>query len=117
MGKIPCLDCNEPFEVHLGIELNEAVACTACGSDFVIVAVEPLEIEWSYEDYIDYDYDENEWDDDDNDEEDGEDKWDDEEWSMEVWNQQFAKKRVSQQNKELSVSKQGQKQPRYQDAG
>lgn len=114
MGKIPCLDCNEPFDIPVGVELDASVACEACGSDFVIVAVEPLEIEWSYDDYADYDYDEDEW----NDDDDFDDDWDEEERSNELWNEQFAKnkKRVTQQDKELSAIKRGQVQPRVQDA-
>lgn len=116
MGKIPCLDCNEPFEIPAGVALDTSVSCDACGSNFVIIAVEPLEIEWSYDDYSDYDYDEDEWDEDEDEEFD--DEWDAEEWSNELWNEQFAKnkKRVTQQDKELSAAKKGQTQPRIQNA-
>lgn len=113
MGKIPCLDCNEPFEVYSDKEVDDTVVCEACGSDFVIVATEPLEIEWSYEDYSDYEYDEDEWEEDDDQEDD--DEWEKDELSTELWNQQFSKrKRVSLRDKELDAARRGQKQPRFQ---
>ena len=115
MGKIPCLDCKETFDISVDKEIDDTIECQACGSDFVIVAVSPLEIEWSYHDYNDYEYDDN--DDDDENEDEFDDEWDEDERNAELWNQQFAKrKRVSQLDKEMNEAKRWSHQLRFQES-
>ena len=67
---VRCLECRAEIKVSREAELDDVIVCKRCGTRFVVVDLEPIEI-----DYEDDEEEEEVWDDD----EDWEDDWGDDE--------------------------------------
>jgi lysine biosynthesis protein LysW len=66
-----CPDCGAAIFFDGRPELDDEVVCDECESSLIVVRLNPLKLDWAYDDdHDDGDYDD--WDDDD-----GDDNWDD----------------------------------------
>ena len=59
MPHVFCLDCDRKIMLHTDISVGDQVACSSCDSEFQIIGLSPIEIEWLYDDYDDDDYSDN----------------------------------------------------------
>jgi alpha-aminoadipate carrier protein LysW len=59
MAIATCVECDEEIELSGRLQLGQMVLCDSCGARLEIVSVNPLEVDWAYED----DEDDDDWDD------------------------------------------------------
>lgn len=59
---VRCLDCRAEIKVGREFELDAIVVCKRCGSRFVVIDLDPVEID--YVDDDDEDFEDDDWDDD-----------------------------------------------------
>ena len=61
--RVECLDCGEAIYIRRNPTIGNIVTCDSCDSQFEIVELEPIMIDWPYD--YEYDDDENIYDEDD----------------------------------------------------
>ncbi|MCA9921092.1 MAG: hypothetical protein KC419_00820 [Anaerolineales bacterium] len=69
-----CVDCNKVITFKTTPRLDQTVVCSHCDAMLAVVGLNPIELDWAYDD----DFDDDDFDDDDFDYEDYEDYDDDE---------------------------------------
>lgn len=85
MAIATCIECDEEIEINGRPKLGQKVTCPNCGAELEIASINPLELDWAYEeeddddDWDDDDFDDDEFTDDD-DLEDDDDFDDDDDW-------------------------------------
>ena len=52
---VTCLDCDRKLHTGVRAEVGDFITCPSCDSEFEVVSVKPIRIEWAY--FDDYDYD------------------------------------------------------------
>jgi alpha-aminoadipate carrier protein LysW len=75
---VSCLDCERTFELSFQPVEGQIITCPNCDAELEVINVQPLELDFYYEDW---DEDDEDWDGDedwDNDEDWEDDSWDDE---------------------------------------
>lgn len=45
-----CPECDEPVRVRGKATLGQQVTCPNCGTQLEVISLEPLELDWAYED-------------------------------------------------------------------
>jgi hypothetical protein len=74
-----CPDCEEGISVGPRPRIGQRVTCPHCNAELEVVEINPLELDWAFED-TDTDYDEeDEWEEEDWGEEEDVEDWEDEE--------------------------------------
>ncbi|RMD59018.1 lysine biosynthesis protein LysW [Candidatus Parcubacteria bacterium] len=58
--KAECISCGERFEVGAHPHLGDLVTCPVCDALLEVVQLEPLELDWPYEEDEDFDDEEDE---------------------------------------------------------
>lgn len=56
---VVCLNCEGEIEIGRNPKVGQYVDCDNCDMEFRIVSINPIEIEWPYEDdddFVDYDF-------------------------------------------------------------
>jgi lysine biosynthesis protein LysW len=48
MSTTPCLDCGRSIYLENRIEEGQLVTCRHCGTQFEIINLEPVELDWVY---------------------------------------------------------------------
>jgi len=48
---VECPDCGEDISIAKPIELGKRVKCPECDADLEVIGVDPVELDWVYEDY------------------------------------------------------------------
>lgn len=61
MALATCIECDEEIEINGRPRLGQKVTCPNCGAELEVASINPLELDWAYED----DADDEDWDDDD----------------------------------------------------
>ena len=62
----PCPDCGEMVRVGSRPKEGLRFTCSNCGASLEIINLEPLELDWAYDDFEpDWESDEDEWDEED----------------------------------------------------
>lgn len=76
-----CPECGAAVFVD-NPELDDEVVCEECDSELIVVKLNPLKLDWAYEeDDDDWDDDDDDWDDDEEEEEEDDDSWEnDSDW-------------------------------------
>lgn len=63
--KARCPDCEEVIKPHSKVRLGQRIFCPECGTELVVVGLNPLEFDWAIddddEDFDDFD-DDDDWD-------------------------------------------------------
>lgn len=59
MAVATCIECDEEIEISGRLRLGQKVICPNCAASLEIASLNPLELDWAYED------DNDDWDDDD----------------------------------------------------
>ena len=49
MASTYCLDCDGLISINPRFVLGQKVTCPHCDSDFEVISVEPLELDWAYD--------------------------------------------------------------------
>jgi hypothetical protein len=80
MTKTYCLDCEEPIRLAMPLRVGQRITCDNCGTEMEVVETTPLELDWAFDDPIEWEEDGEEWDDEDDDDWDDDEDWDDEDW-------------------------------------
>jgi alpha-aminoadipate carrier protein LysW len=82
MGRVYCPDCDEKIVLNPDVELGLRFVCPNCDVELEVISVDPLEIDWAYDDSWDEDeeYDDEEDDDEEYDDDDDDDDEEDEDW-------------------------------------
>lgn len=52
-----CPACGATLTFTSGLKLNKAVVCSECDAELEVASVEPLVLDWAFDDDEDYDYD------------------------------------------------------------
>jgi alpha-aminoadipate carrier protein LysW len=52
-----CIDCGSQFGVMAPIEVGMRLDCPQCGAELEVISVDPIELDWAYDEYED-NYDE-----------------------------------------------------------
>jgi lysine biosynthesis protein LysW len=52
-----CIDCDKRIPFKKEPRLDETVICPHCDAMLMVVELNPIELDWAYEDDDDYDYD------------------------------------------------------------
>jgi alpha-aminoadipate/glutamate carrier protein LysW len=50
MAIVSCVECDEELEINGSPRLGQKVACPNCGASLEVASVNPLELDWAYED-------------------------------------------------------------------
>lgn len=50
MAIVSCVECDEELEINGSPRLGQKVACPNCGAALEVASVNPLELDWAYED-------------------------------------------------------------------
>jgi hypothetical protein len=72
---VTCLDCERPFELGFQPVEGQIISCPNCDAELEVINVQPLELDFYYEDWEDEDWEDEDWED--------EDWEDDEDWEEE----------------------------------
>ena len=72
---VACLECDRPIRLPFAPDFGQIVTCPSCQAQFEVIGLDPLELDFHFEDWEEES--EEEWDEDEDWEED--DDWDDEE--------------------------------------
>ncbi|GIV77857.1 hypothetical protein FKZ61_001635 [Litorilinea aerophila] len=73
MATARCIECDEEIELGTRVRLGLQVTCENCGAELEVVSVNPLELDWAYEE-------DEEWDEDEDEEYDDDDDFDDDDY-------------------------------------
>ena len=73
-SKAFCPACDEAITLQGNPKVGQRLRCPSCDTEIEVIDVNPVELDWAYEDEDDF-YDD--WDDEDSDED---DDWDDDDW-------------------------------------
>lgn len=83
-SKAFCPACDEAITIQEKPKIGHRLRCPSCDTEIEVIDVNPVELDWAYEDEDDFyddweeesdkDWDEDDWDDDD---------WDDDDWDEE----------------------------------
>lgn len=57
---VKCLDCEVPIELSFQPVEGQIITCPDCEAELEVISVEPLELDFYYEDWDDDDWDEDE---------------------------------------------------------
>ncbi|KAA3665189.1 MAG: hypothetical protein DWQ04_01855 [Chloroflexi bacterium] len=60
-----CIDCDKRIPFKKMPRLDETVVCPHCDAMLMVVELNPIELDWAYEDDDDDDFDDDDFDDDD----------------------------------------------------
>ena len=50
MAIVSCVECDEELEINGSPRLGQKVVCPNCGAALEVASVNPLELDWAYED-------------------------------------------------------------------
>ncbi|MFP4395955.1 MAG: hypothetical protein ACLFTI_11885 [Anaerolineales bacterium] len=73
-SKAFCPACDEAITIQGNPKVGQRLRCPSCDTEIEVIDVNPVELDWAYEDEDDFYED---WDDEDSDED---DDWDDDDW-------------------------------------
>ena len=64
---VKCLECEADIKVDDDVDVDDPLVCEKCGTRFVVVEVDPLEIDYADDDeeWEDEDWEDDDWDDED----------------------------------------------------
>lgn len=48
MITVYCIDCEQPIRLESRPVEGEILLCSNCGTDFEVISVEPIELDWAY---------------------------------------------------------------------
>jgi hypothetical protein len=74
---VSCLDCERSIELSFQPVEGQIITCPNCEAELEVISVQPLELDFYYEDWEDDEWDEDEEWEEDEDWDDDEDDWDD----------------------------------------
>ena len=57
---VKCLDCEHPIELGFQPVEGQIITCPECEAELEVISVEPMELDFYYEDWDDDDWDEDE---------------------------------------------------------
>ncbi|MBN1641067.1 MAG: lysine biosynthesis protein LysW [Anaerolineae bacterium] len=61
--KAICPDCGEEITLHGNVRLGQEVVCPHCDAELEVVEIDPLELDWAYDDgdYEDEEEEDEDW--------------------------------------------------------
>jgi uncharacterized paraquat-inducible protein A len=57
---VECLDCGVKFTLKGRIEIGQEITCPECGTWMEVVSLEPVQVDWIYDEFEDEDEDDEE---------------------------------------------------------
>jgi lysine biosynthesis protein LysW len=48
MITVYCIDCEQPIRLDSRPIVGELLLCSSCGTEFEVISVEPIELDWAY---------------------------------------------------------------------
>lgn len=78
--KTTCPACGTKMRFHEALQLGQFVVCLECGTELEVIGLNPVRLDWAFEEPIEDEDWESDWEDDweDDDDYEDEDDWDDE---------------------------------------
>jgi hypothetical protein len=72
---VSCLDCEGQIELTFQPVEGQIITCPSCEAELEVISVQPLELDFYYEDWEDEDWEDEDWDEDEDDDDEDEDDW------------------------------------------
>lgn len=48
MITVYCIDCEQPIRLESRPRVGDMLLCSCCGTEFEVISVEPIELDWAY---------------------------------------------------------------------
>lgn len=61
MARVYCPDCDEKIVLNPHIKLGLKFICPHCDAELEVISIDPVEIDWVYDDSWDEDEEEEDW--------------------------------------------------------